>query len=372
MLRAGAADFRPGTRDSYAGTVTEHMLLPSALADGNSTEFVSKEVYHRLLLQNNALEAEVCYLRQQFVELTSKFADLDSWKSQTNSSMRSLRDQHRAIQRRVDDKIFVPKEVPTLEEKTCVMESPPNKICVWHPSVSVTDEEVAISQGFDPEGLKVYKSLFESFDTTKVEWNIRNFSTKLKAGMGRPLVSAPFTLWEFEEVRLMVAPCMPEGSTGPRSRREKEQFSKNVSEGPCHASLMLKIPNARPCKLRYCLGVGKEKTGPHECDFSHTAIDNRGSFGINWLSELEKDLSITVSVEMLPPPEVHHRAPPGLPPPTEATAVRSGTNVDLGVGANASAATQDQVAATSPGSHPSAPPGLPPPMEAIDKRGSEH
>lgn len=238
-------------------------------------------------------------------------------------------------------------------------ESQPNQICILPTFLPLKDEDIPhISQGFNAEGLKVFKSsmsvpalegIGETLDTQKVEWNIRNFSTKLKAQMGRPLVSAPFTLGEFEEVRLMVTPCMQEGSTGPRSRKEKEQFTKNVTEGPLRASLTLKIPNAPCCKVRYCLSVGKEKTGPYECDFSNTAIDNRGSFGINWLSELDKDLSITVSVEMLPPAEVHHRAPPGLPSPTEAV-------------------TQDQEPAPLPGIYPSAPPGLPPPPEAIGIR----
>jgi hypothetical protein len=134
-----------------------------------------------------------------------------------------------------------------------------------------------------------------------VEWNIKDFSTKLKNGMGRAVVSAAFNLCGLEEVRFMVAPMMQQSNVGPRTRKEKEEFSKMVTNGPLDAALMLKVPNARPCVFKYYLGVGNEKTGPHECDFSNTAIDKRGSFGINWFWEMNKDSSITVSVEMLPP-----------------------------------------------------------------------
>merc|ERR1711991_332118 len=105
----------------------------------------------------------------------------------------------------------------------------------------------------------------------------------------------------FDEVRLMVTPLMQDGNSCPRSRKEKEQFSKMVCEGPLDASLMLKVPNAHPCIVQYRLGVGKETTGLYQCDFSNTAIDNRGGFGINWLLQMDKDFSITVSVEMLLP-----------------------------------------------------------------------
>lgn len=198
----------------------------------------------------------------------------------------------------------------------------------------------------------------------------------------------------------MVTPLMQEGSIGSRSRREKEQFSKMLTEGPLDASLMLKIPNAPSCKLRYCLGVGKEQTGPHEFDFSETAIDKRGSFGINWLLELEKDGSIIVSVEMLPPTEVHQRpamqddeltplqdntqsVPPGSPPSKEAEIDGSGMKMHdtpaqahvapeleqdsidghahLGVGADASAATQDEGTTRLLACNLGPPPGLPPP-----------
>lgn len=366
-LSADAANFRPGAHDSQIGIFMDQMTFPSALAGGNKTEFVTRDMYNQLLFHYNA---EVSYLRQQIMELTSKFAEFDSWKQQTNCTIRSLRDHHRAIQRKIGDEIITPKLASTSEPKMFETESATNKTCIVPISVPIADAGVPqISQGFDAEGLKVSKSSmsiatfqgsWEAAETTKVEWNIRNFSTKLKAAMGRPLVSSPFNLWGLEEVRLMVTPLMQESNVGPRSRREKEQFSKMISEGPLDASLVLKIPNARSCMLRYCLRVGKEKTGPHECDFSNTAIDNRGSFGINWLLELDKDLSITVSVEMLPPPEIHQRLaamrdddevtplpgntpsvppglpsplssqriPPGLPPPMEATDVRSGMDLD--------------------------------------------
>lgn len=297
-LSANAADFRPGTIDQLS--------LPPGFAHGHKTEFVTLDMYSQLVFQYNT---DVSYLRQQIMELTNKLAELDTWKLQTNSTIRNLRDQHRAIQRKIGDEMLAPMRASAFEQKMSEAEPPPTKICTVPTSVPSADEGVpCVSQGFDAEGLKVYKSSmnfataqggWQAMETMKVEWNLRNLSTKLKAAMGRPLVSSPFDLCGFDEVRLMVTPLMQESNTGPRSRKEKEQFSKMVCEGPLDASLTLKVPNARPCIVQYRLGVGQETIGPYECDFSNTAIDNRGSFGINWLSQMDKEFSVTVSVEML-------------------------------------------------------------------------
>lgn len=238
-----------------------------------------------LVTRLNEVLTEVSYLRQQNMELTNQLA--------LNSNFSS------------DE---TPTRTPALEAEIL-----PTRDCTWPPvpvppTLFADDGVLHVSRGFDVEDLRVYKS-FTHFatgpvETVRAEWKIRNFSSKLRDAMGRPLVSNSFKLWGLDEVHLMVMPM----SSAPRSRKEKEQFVKMTNDGPLDASLVLKVPNAQ-CILEYCLGVGKKKTGPHSCDFSNTTMDKRGSFGINWLEEKEPDSSIIVSVEMLPPP------PPGLAPP---------------------------------------------------------
>merc|ERR1711865_950625 len=106
----------------------------------------------------------------------------------------------------------------------------------------------------------------------KIEWKINHFSTKLRGAMGRPVVSSPFNIWDLEDIRLMVTPEGQE-SSGPRTRKDKEQFSKMVTDGPLFACLKLKVPNSRPCLLNYYLRVGSKVNGPFEFDFSVAAID---------------------------------------------------------------------------------------------------
>jgi len=193
-------------------------------------------------------------------------------------------------------------------------------------------------QEFDAEtGLKVYKAKMGDRDAMRAEWRVNHFSTKLRSAMGRPVVSAPFDMWDFKDIRLMITPEAPESSNGPRSRKEKEQFSKMVTEGPLFACLTLKVPNSHKVLLKYVLRVGSQISTPCECDFSNAAIDNRGPFcacdgcpsGIcNWLEEM-KDSSITVGVDVLMPPDVdvptaEAKEPPlpdpGAPPGLEAAA----------------------------------------------------
>jgi hypothetical protein len=292
---------------------------------------LSKDAMDQLVFQ---CTYEVPSLRQHIAELTSQMAEVMSkvaeleMKLQTSSS-----DQHHVLQRKsIDEKPQM--RVCPLEQKTSDAKAPIIVTCNVPPCVMFTEGD--IPQGFDADGLKFSEGGWQGTETMKVDWNIRSLPTKLKSAMGRPLVSSPFNLWGLEEVRLMVAPLMQGSTAGPRSRKEKEEFSKMVTTGPLYASLMLKVPNARPCSLKYYLGVGKEKIGPHTCDFSNTAIDNRGSFGINWLSEINKDSSITVSVEMLPPPsatmaeEAHQGVslPPGLTLPVKVTRDVNGTSMD--------------------------------------------
>jgi hypothetical protein len=346
-MSAGAKDFEPEAHDAKLSVSMDQC------ADGRQAD-VTLRMYNELLFKYNT---EVPYLGHQVVELTNRVAELETWRLQTMSTIRSLRDQLKTLQSKTSGAVLAPTGLVAFEQKTSEAWAPPTRICTAPPSVPVlrdssADEGCPSAPRGSEEGLRVYKSSMDidsgldglqtQVDTMRVEWNIRNFFTKLKQGMGRPLVSPPFDLWGLEQVRLMVLP-MAQESSGPRSRKEKEQFTKMLSDGPVDAALMLKVPNARQCLVKYHLGVGKQNAGPYECDFSNTAIDNRGSFGINWRFEVDKDSSITVSMEMLPPPseklegeEIRQELlavqdeerpplpdqtfspPPGLPAPTEA------------------------------------------------------
>jgi len=310
-LSAEAPVFKPGTDSCPFGAPVDSLLVPA------DRELTDKATYQLVL--------EMTYLRQQNAEFKSQFAEIDQWKHQTNSIIHNLGNQLSALLRKRGDERLVPFHALDLKHDISDAEETPIKMCTMLPLENVPlpfpgdctlhSLDLVPSPGFqefDTEpSLKSYKSLMgKDFgsdgpivmsESMRVDWKIKDFSTKLRGAMGRPIVSSPFTLWEFGEVRLMVTPDVQGSNTGTRTRKDKEQFAKMVTSGPLKASLMLKVPNARPCLLKYQLRVGDKVFGPHKYDFSNTAMDNRGSFNINWLSEMDQDSSITVGVEMLPP-----------------------------------------------------------------------
>lgn len=285
-------------------------------------ELADKATYQNI---DNQLLLEVTNLRQQVMEFKHKFAEIDRWKQQTDSIVYDLCNQLRAILHKTDEAPLVPSQALVLKQSASDVAGPLIKVRTMLPLENVSSppsKDITLRswtfmpepafQEFDTEtSLKVYRSLMcldmgsdgsrVKSESMRTDWNIKNFSTKLRGAMGRPLVSRPFKLWGLDEVHLIVKPELQGSDTGPRTRKEKEQFSKMVSHGPLKASLILKVPNAPPCPLKYLLRVGDKVTGPHVYNFSNRATDNHGSFDINWLVELDKDSSITVGVEMLPP-----------------------------------------------------------------------
>jgi len=307
-----------------------HVLAspPPGLEEPLAVKPVLHDIQHRaspdqssLLLEPDGhhvfeYSTEVPFLRQQITELTSKVMELasrvavlESQKMQSVGPVLDLRGQPQPFQCNAREESLVPMRASTFKSNVFEVGAPPSRIFNVPPSVPVP-------QGFDNEtSLKVYKScrsmatdhdgLQIIVETMRMEWTIKHFTAKLRSAMGRPLVSSPFALWDLDEIRLMITPEVQEGDSGPRgrSRKEKEQFSKMLTNGPFDAGLSLKVPYARPCLLKYYFGVGTKESCPLECDFSTTAIDNRsGTFlGIDWLLETDMVSSITVSVEMLAP-----------------------------------------------------------------------
>merc|ERR1719189_3889 len=132
------------------------------------------------------------------------------------------------------------------------------------------------------------------------QWRIGQLSTKLRGCMGRALVSSPFSMWGLEDLRLMVFPDGKEVAKGPRSRRQKEAYAKKVSEGPLEGCLKLKVPDCpAPHILEYYLRIGPCRQGPFKHNFSESTVNGCLDFGIDWLKQVEPDLSLIVTVEVL-------------------------------------------------------------------------
>lgn len=134
----------------------------------------------------------------------------------------------------------------------------------------------------------------------RAEWRIGNLSTKLKGCMGRALVSRPFSAWGLEDLRLMVFPDGKDVVKGPRSKRQKDQYAKKVTEGPLDGSLKLKVPDCpAPHVLTYYLKVGGVRKGPFVHNFAESTVNGCSDFGVDWLKQVDGDQRLTVSVEIL-------------------------------------------------------------------------
>eukprot|EP00440_Ansanella_granifera_P012871 gb/GFBE01013982.1/.p1 GENE.gb/GFBE01013982.1/~~gb/GFBE01013982.1/.p1 ORF type:complete len:384 (+),score=79.36 gb/GFBE01013982.1/:1-1152(+) len=136
------------------------------------------------------------------------------------------------------------------------------------------------------------------------EWRIGHLSTKLKGCMGRALVSSPFSAFGLEDLRLMVFPDGKEPVKGPRSRRQKELYTKKVTEGPLEGCLKLKVPECPPPHIvEYFLHIGSVRCGPFKHNFGENTVNGCLDFGIDWLKQVEPDQSLMVKVEILGLPE---------------------------------------------------------------------
>jgi len=130
-------------------------------------------------------------------------------------------------------------------------------------------------------------------------WRIGRFAGKVKDSLGRPLVSPEFSACGVEGLRLMVCPEVGPGWKGPRGRKEKELFAKKITSGRLNGSLKLKVPSmSSPQPVEYCLRVGAVRTEPLKHDFSVSTVSDDGDFGIDWLSQVASDESLTVGVEI--------------------------------------------------------------------------
>lgn len=164
----------------------------------------------------------------------------------------------------------------------------------------VSSDSLAFTDDGPLEGINVTSGVADGMSCEIAEWRIGNLSTKLKGCMGRALVSPPFSAWGLEDLRLMVFPDGKEPLKGPRNRKQKEGYTKKVTEGPLDGCLKLKVPECpAPHIIEYFLHVGSMKCGPFKHNFGESTVNGCSDFGVDWLQEVEQDLSLTVKVEIL-------------------------------------------------------------------------
>lgn len=150
------------------------------------------------------------------------------------------------------------------------------------------------------DGLVVSRGLVDGTDAELAHWRISNLSNKLRGCMGRALVSSPFAMFGLQDLRLMILPDGKEVAKGPRSRRQKELYTKKVTEGPLEGGLKLKVSDCpAPHILEYYLKVGTVRQGPFAHNFSENTVHGCVDFGIDWLREVDSDQSLTVTLLLL-------------------------------------------------------------------------
>lgn len=164
------------------------------------------------------------------------------------------------------------------------------------------------------EGVVVSPSEVAGKPCERAEWRIGSLRKKLKECMGRPLVSPPFNAHGLANLRLMVFPDAKEPMKGMRSRRQKEQYTAMVSQGPLHGALRFKAAGlAEGSVVTFCLTLGDIRRGPYAIDFSEQAVHGCSDFGVDWLEQVDSKGDgggLTVGVEVL---DVQCDAPEGTP-----------------------------------------------------------
>merc|ERR1712032_1468798 len=94
----------------------------------------------------------------------------------------------------------------------------------------------------------------------RADWHAVHIGKRLKAGLGRPLVSPTFSLPGIPEARLMIFPDANNTLEGLRGAKKQTKFIKMLASGPMHCALKLKMPSTDVPKIQFFLTVGS--TGP--------------------------------------------------------------------------------------------------------------
>jgi len=266
--------------------------------------------------QASMLAQWVNYLWSEVSNLQMKVKDLEDWKRKALEDMNKLRTEHKALKRRVmpDDGTEEPPNVPKAKSLPAISAEDSSSATTPVAVERKPQKALTVAMGPPPglgldaatpldempcEGVTVEPSTIDGKECQKVDWRIGHLSSKLKNNMGRALVSSPFKAWTLEDVRLMVMP-EKDAQKGARSKKQKEQYTKKVTEGPLDACLKIKVPECPPPHIvQYYLKVGNVRKGPFEHNFQDSAVHGCSDFGINWLDQVETDQSLLVSVEIV-------------------------------------------------------------------------
>uniref|UniRef100_A0A6U6NFL2 Uncharacterized protein n=1 Tax=Zooxanthella nutricula TaxID=1333877 RepID=A0A6U6NFL2_9DINO len=319
----------------------ESLAAPADLTSMHAVN-ATTAAYHADVAAKHAagLAQWVQYLQYTLQGLQGKVSELEAWKKGALEDVRKLRDEHKALRRRVlgdEQEPGLPAKSRSQPMMSSSSASEDGASSPGPPGLSLTpakgsraESEVDTSPSQDETGITTPLSLpsevsfmgdadagplegvtvgdaeVDGASCVRAEWHIGNLSAKLKNCMGRNLVSSPFTAAGLEELRLMICADGKDGASkirqGPRSRRQKELYAKKVTEGPLDGCLKLKAPtSASEQEIEYFLKVGSKRMGPFKHNFAESTVSGCDDFGVDWLKLLEPDLSLTVCVEIVTP-----------------------------------------------------------------------
>jgi hypothetical protein len=149
--------------------------------------------------------------------------------------------------------------------------------------------------------MSISRSEVEGRASTRIDWKIDDFSGKLQASMGRPVVSPAFDACGLSNLRLMVFPDARDAVKSARSHERKGLYTAMVKKGPLYGSLKLKADGLeRATVMTLSLVVGNIHAGPTNYDFSEQAVQGMDDFGTDWLQQVDKGTgALRVSIEVV-------------------------------------------------------------------------
>eukprot|EP00746_Dinoflagellata_sp_MGD_P074949 gnl/MRDRNA2_/MRDRNA2_30207_c0_seq1.p1 gnl/MRDRNA2_/MRDRNA2_30207_c0~~gnl/MRDRNA2_/MRDRNA2_30207_c0_seq1.p1 ORF type:complete len:347 (+),score=80.98 gnl/MRDRNA2_/MRDRNA2_30207_c0_seq1:66-1106(+) len=128
-----------------------------------------------------------------------------------------------------------------------------------------------------------------------ISWLITNFRVKMVKQLGRASVSPSIDSDELKDARILISPL---GSIDkmPRSRKEKNVYTKTVEQGPFCPYLQLKVPSKQTLTFSFMLGTHSSEKQVH--DFSSSPISTQVKIeSVDWLKHIaENDLTLTLRI----------------------------------------------------------------------------
>jgi len=159
---------------------------------------------------------------------------------------------------------------------------------------------LAKPKGDPVESLRVTRAEVNGAPCARVEWSIAHLGRKLAASLSKPIVSPSFEALGLGDLRLMMVPASgtKDDTDGMHRKKKNNKLKQAVATGPIHGGLKLKVGSETPV-LKFYLNVGGVQKGPFTWDFSQHSMHGCDEFGIDWLSEMGEDNTITVRLDVL-------------------------------------------------------------------------